>query len=52
VAFGIPMQPQLLGYYERVAERPMVRKALAEEGLPIPAGAGVAAPTLEIITTV
>lgn len=38
VGFGIPMQPHLIGYFERVAERPMVRKALAEEGLPIPPG--------------
>ena len=48
VAFGIPMQPQLIGYFERVAERPMVRKALAEEGLPIPAGVSVEEPSLEI----
>ncbi len=35
--FSIPMQSQLHGYFERVAERPAVRQALAEENLPIPA---------------
>lgn len=35
-AFGIPMAPQLQGYFERVLERPTVRKALAEEGLELP----------------
>ncbi len=34
--FSIPMQPQLHGYFERVAERPAVRRALAEENLPLP----------------
>ena len=38
VALEIPMQPQLIGYYQRVAERPMVRRALTEEGLPVPEG--------------
>lgn len=52
VAFGVPMQPQLIGYFERVAERPMVRKALAEEGLPIPAGVAAEEPALKIIATV
>lgn len=51
VAFDIPMQPHLLGYYERVAERPMVRKALIEEGLPIPANVRVEEPPLELGTT-
>ena len=32
-AFGIALSPQLLGYFERVFERPTVRQALAEEGL-------------------
>jgi glutathione S-transferase len=44
VAFGIPMQPQLIGYFERVAERPMVRKALAEEGLDLPEAVTEVAP--------
>jgi glutathione S-transferase len=35
--FAIPVPPELFGYFERVAERPAVRKALTEEGLPIPA---------------
>jgi glutathione S-transferase len=34
--FSIPVPPELFGYFERVAERPAVRKALAEEGLSIP----------------
>lgn len=29
----LDISPQLLGYFERVAERPAVRRALAEEGL-------------------
>lgn len=32
-AFGVPMSPEMLGYFERVAERETVRRALAEEGL-------------------
>jgi glutathione S-transferase len=38
-AFGVPMSPEMLGYFERVAERETVRRALAEEGLiePLPA---------------
>ncbi len=47
-ALQIPMQPALRGYFERVAERPMVRKALAEEGLPIPAGVTTEEPSLEV----
>ena len=31
--FGIPLSAELVAYFERVAERPMVRRALAEEGL-------------------
>lgn len=44
-AFGIPLAPQLHGYFDRVAERPTVRKALAEEGLeiPMPSNTGAAA---------
>lgn len=34
--FSIPMPPELIGYFERVAERPAVRRALTEEGLPVP----------------
>jgi glutathione S-transferase len=34
LAFGVPIQPELMGYLERVAERGTVRRALAEEGLP------------------
>jgi glutathione S-transferase len=32
-AFGVRMSPEMLAYFERVAERETVRKALAEEGL-------------------
>jgi len=34
-AFGVPLLPEMIGYFERVAERPNVRRALAEEGLPM-----------------
>ena len=34
LAFGVRIQPELMGYLERVAERGTVRRALAEEGLP------------------
>lgn len=51
VALKIPMQPQLIGYFERVAERPMVRKALTEESLPIPRGVSLEEPPLEILAT-
>lgn len=33
IAFGVPVAPEMLGYGARVAERPAVRRALAEEGL-------------------
>jgi glutathione S-transferase len=45
--FSIPMPPELFGYFERVAERPAVRRALTEEGLPVP-GAGGAQETRQI----
>jgi glutathione S-transferase len=32
-AFGVPMAPEMHGYFARVSERPAVRKALIEEGL-------------------
>ena len=32
-AFGLRVSAEMLGYFERVAERPAVRQALAEEGL-------------------
>ena len=32
-AFGLPLADQLYAYFERVSERPAVRRALAEEGL-------------------
>ena len=37
--FSMPMPPVLFGFFERVAERPLVRRALTEEGLPIRGGA-------------
>lgn len=36
IAFGVPMSPQMIGYFERVVERETVRRALAEEGLAPP----------------
>ena len=36
--FGVPVTPELVAYYQRVAERPAVRQALAEEGLDLPRG--------------
>lgn len=33
IAFGVPVAREMLGYAARVAERPAVRRALAEEGL-------------------
>lgn len=51
VDFGIPMQPQLIGYFERIAERPKVRQALEEEGLAIPPGVSVDEADLEIRVT-
>jgi glutathione S-transferase len=35
-AFDVPMSPEMIGYFERVAERETVRRALSEEGLPAP----------------
>jgi glutathione S-transferase len=32
-AFGVRISPEMHGYFERVAERETVRRALAEEGL-------------------
>lgn len=32
-AFSVPVSGHLLGYFERILERPAVRRALAEEGL-------------------
>jgi len=34
MAFGLQLPIELVGYFERVAERGAVRRALAEEGLP------------------
>ena len=34
--FGVPISVDMIAYFERVAERPAVRRALAEEGLTIP----------------
>jgi glutathione S-transferase len=34
--FGLALSPAMIGYVERVAERPTVRRALAEEGLDLP----------------
>ncbi|MBV9881854.1 MAG: glutathione S-transferase N-terminal domain-containing protein [Sphingomonadaceae bacterium] len=34
--FAVPISAEMKAYFERVAERPAVRAALAEEGLPVP----------------
>lgn len=34
--FDVPMSAEMTAYFERVAERPAVRRALAEEGLTVP----------------
>lgn len=34
--FDVPLSDELVAYFERVAERPTVRRALAEEGLATP----------------
>lgn len=34
--FDVPLSAEMTAYFERVAERPAVRRALAEEGLSIP----------------
>ena len=36
VMFDVPLSEEMTAYFERVAERPAVRQALAEEGLAIP----------------
>ena len=36
LAFEIPVQPAMIGYFGRVGSRPAVRRSLVEEGLPIP----------------
>lgn len=33
MAFDVPLSPEMIGYFERVAERAAVRQALIEEGL-------------------
>src|SRR5688572_10127809 len=36
IAFDVRMQPEMLGYFERVASHPNVRQSLVEEGLSVP----------------
>jgi glutathione S-transferase len=46
---SIPVPPELFAYFERVAERPAVRKALAEEGLSVSLPSStVASPTVDM----
>jgi glutathione S-transferase len=45
LAYGVPLSPEMIGYFERVAERETVRRALAEEGLPDPRAALATAAT-------
>ena len=46
-AFGVPMSPQMEGYFERVAKRETVQRALAEEGL-LPPLASLVPTSLEV----
>jgi len=36
VQFGVPLSAEMTAYFERVVERPAVRRALGEEGLTVP----------------
>ena len=36
IQFDVQVSAEMTGYFERVAERPVVRQALAEEGLTVP----------------
>lgn len=49
LAFDVPVSAAMLGYFERVAERPTVRQALVEEGLfpPLPS---IDAASFEVLT--
>ena len=46
--FGVPISADMIAYFERVAERPAVRQALAEEGLTIPR-TSKADPTVDVM---
>jgi len=48
--FGVPISADMIAYFERVAERPAVRQALAEEGLTIPR-ASKADPTVDVMVS-
>ena len=50
--FGVSTPPELFAYFERVGERPAVRKALAEEGLAVPRSSGEeSVPVLDVTVT-
>ena len=50
--FDVPVSSEMIGYFERVAERPAVRQALAEEGLTIPTpGPTTADPVMNMALT-
>jgi len=48
--FGVPMSPDMHAYFERVAERETVRRALAEEGLPEARAATINTTSFEALT--
>jgi len=48
--FGVPISADMIAYFERVAERPAVRQALAEEGLTIPR-TSKADPTVDVMVS-
>lgn len=47
--FDVPMSAEMTAYFERVAERPAVRRALAEEGLTVPLPSD-SVPDMEVTT--
>lgn len=48
--FGVRMAPEMHAYFERVAERETVRRALAEEGLPEARPSAIDATSFEALT--
>ncbi len=50
--FGVPLSAEMTAFFERIAERPAVRKALGEEGLAVSVPSeAVADPTVDMVVT-
>jgi len=49
--FDVPVSAEMTAYFERVAERPAVRKALADEGLTVRLSSEAAAPMPDLVVT-